>query len=152
MMNQLIYTSCMWNCLSNSIWRFLTSSCIDFCTDPKVSSSVRWTNWSENDEVPCCWSTWPGWGWDETPCNSNCKLKYEAITGHKSHINDRNVSIITLVTGRIPITVIDGRSCLANRLPKRSSLVSSPVFFDFGELIVEDDTSAREEVTAILSA
>lgn len=45
------------------------SSWMDFCTDVRVSSSVRWTSWSVNDEAPC-WSAWakPFWGCDVTPC------------------------------------------------------------------------------------
>jgi len=82
------YTSCIWNCLNSSIWRFLTSSWIAFCTEPNVSSRVRWTSWSENEEEPCSWSVGPrawsdneeeprSWsvgpracdGWDACPCH-----------------------------------------------------------------------------------
>jgi hypothetical protein len=53
-----MHTSCRWNCLNISRWTFLTSSCMDFWKESRVSSSVRWKSCSVNDD-PCA-SNWDG--------------------------------------------------------------------------------------------
>jgi len=57
-----------------------------------------------------------------------------------------------LIAGALAVPTVADESCLGCRLLKRSSLVSSPVFFDFGEPIADPIPSLNVDVILILSA
>lgn len=59
--------------------------------------------------------------------------------------------LITLIAGRLPVPGAVDASCLDSRQFNNSSLVSAPVFFDFGEPTAEAIPSLKEEVVLILS-
>lgn len=59
---------------------------------------------------------------------------------------------LTLIAGRLPVPEAVDASCLDSRLFNNSSLVSAPVFFDFGEPTAEATPSLKEEAVLILSA
>lgn len=61
-------------------------------------------------------------------------------------------SVLTFIAGTIPGSVTTNASDLNNRLFNSSSLVSTPVFFVFGEPTERDVPSLKEEVVLILSA
>lgn len=63
-----------------------------------------------------------------------------------------NACLNTLIAERFPVPEAFDASFPDSRLFSNSSLVSAPVFFDFGEPTAEAIPSLKEEVVLILSA
>lgn len=81
------------------------------------------------------------------------------ILGKQKHINksinkhlSKAYEIHTFIDGRIPSSEAATVSDFANKLFKSSSLVSAPVFFNFGETTERDVPSLKEDAVLILSA
>ena len=75
-------------------------------------------------------------------------LFYKSINKHLSNAYE----IHTFIDGRIPSSEAATVSDFANKLFKSSSLVSAPVFFNFGETTERDVPSLKEDAVLILSA
>lgn len=76
----------------------------------------------------------------------------ENVSGFTVHASICKNLVIKLLTKVPPVAEELAASCLDNKLFRSSSLVSAPVFFNFGEPIAEAIPSLKAELVLILSA